>query len=197
MRRPTCQSRRRRSLSRDGEACAASAARSFQGARLLISTVPYMSPAVEAFWPRSWSARYLRCGVWCRIEYNCRSRLPTKGCSVFRKTVSIHATRHTPARTHTARRFTQVTQRRGRRAHTRHYSGDRTHAPHTSVGPRTGGCSDITCLEGSHYRSLKVESNHKDGCPNWSPIGAIERIFKCASFWFLDVRMTTSKRLGT
>jgi hypothetical protein len=34
-------------------------------------------------------------------------------------------------------------------------------------------------------------------CPNWSPIGAIERIFKCASFWVLDVRMTTSKRLGT
>ena len=28
--------------------------------------------------------------------------------------------------------------------------------------PAREGYSDVMCLEGSHYRSLKVESNHKD-----------------------------------
>ena len=62
--------------------------------------------------------------------------------------------------------------------------------------PRTPTEGWTSCSSKGHTGGHGIWCPGRCGYPNRCPVGAIERIFKCASFWFLDVRMRTSKWQG-
>ena len=62
--------------------------------------------------------------------------------------------------------------------------------------PRTPTEGWTSCSSRGHTGGHGIWCPGRCGYPNRCPVGAIERIFKCASFWFLDVRMRTSKWQG-